>query len=97
MCSDAAGLARSRTRTYEKDGKRKRAFFDEGSDALRAALWAVGPAPRARVFKKKLRKRKCMEIYQGRQPSYMRRLSEKREKRKEKTQTEKEKLAGLFR
>ena len=37
-----------------------------------------------------------MEIYQGRQPSYMRRLSEKREKRKEKTQTEKEKLAGLF-
>ena len=44
MCSDAAGLARSRTRTYEKDGKRKRAFFDEGSDALRAVLWAVGPA-----------------------------------------------------
>ena len=55
MCSDAAGLARSRTRTYEKDGKRKRAFFDEGSDALRAVLWAVGPAPRARVFKRKIR------------------------------------------
>ena len=85
MCSDAAGLARSRTRTYEKDGKRKRAFFDEGSDALRAVLWAVGPAPRARAFKRKnSRKRKFMESYQGRQPSYMRRLSEKREKRKEK-------------
>ena len=28
-------------------------FFDEGRDALRAVLWAVGPAPRARVFKKK--------------------------------------------
>ena len=46
---------------------------------------------------KNSRKRKFMESYQGRQPSYMRRLSEKREKRKEKTQTEKEKLAGLFR
>ena len=27
MCSDAAGLARSRTRTYEKDGKRKNVPF----------------------------------------------------------------------
>ena len=60
-------------------------FFDEGRDALRAVLWAVGPAPRARAFKRKnSRKRKFMESYQGRQPSYMRRLSEKREKRKHK-------------
>ena len=99
MCSDAAGLARLRTRTYEKRRKKKNVpFFDEGRDALRAVLWAVGPAPRARAFKRKnSRKRKFMESYQGRQPSYMRRLSEKREKRKEKIQTEKEKLAGLFR
>ena len=56
MCSDAAGLARSRTRTYEKRRKeKKRAFFDEGRDALRAVLWAVGPAPRARVSKRKIR------------------------------------------
>ena len=53
MCNDAAGLARSRSRTHEKDEKKKMCFFDEGSDALRAVLWAVGPAPRARVFKKK--------------------------------------------
>ena len=39
----------------KKTEKEKRAFFDEGRDALRAVLWAVGPAPRARVFKRKIR------------------------------------------
>ena len=39
----------------KKTEKEKRAFFDEGRDALRAVLWAVGPAPRARVFKGKIR------------------------------------------
>ena len=34
----------------KKTEKEKRAFFDEGRDALRAVLWAVGPAPRARVL-----------------------------------------------
>ena len=39
----------------KKTEKEKRAFFDEGRDALRAVLWAVGPAPRARVSKRKIR------------------------------------------
>ena len=39
----------------KKTEKEKRASFDEGRDALRAVLWAVGPAPRARVFKRNIR------------------------------------------
>ena len=56
MFNDTAGLARSRSRTYEKDRrKQKISLFDEEGDALRAVLWAAGPAPRARVrLRKKL-------------------------------------------
>ena len=98
MCSDAAGLARSRTRTYEKDGKRKTCLFSTKGAMPYELFCGRSGQPLVLVFlRENSRKRKFMESYQGRQPSYMRRLSEKREKRKEKTQTEKEKLAGLFR
>ena len=63
MCGDAAGLARSRSRTYEKDRrKQKISLFDEEGDALRAVLWAAGPAPRARVrFRKWLDKQEMLQ------------------------------------
>ena len=68
MCKGTADLARSRLRTYagtgeEKDGRKKKiSFFDEEGDALRAVLWAAGPAPRARMrFRKWLDEKEMLQ------------------------------------
>ena len=56
LCAATQPALRGQERALtKKTEKEKRAFFDEGRDALRAVLWAVGPAPRARVSKRKIR------------------------------------------
>ena len=54
MCNDAAGLALSRSRTHEKDEKKKMCFFDDENVKRKCAFSTS-------FLEKDSKKRKCME------------------------------------
>ena len=81
MCSDAAGLARSRTRTYEKDGKRKRAFSTKGAMPYELFCGRQGQPLVIVFFRKELEEKQMHGNATGEKgASYMKRLCKKREK-----------------
>ena len=86
LCATTQLALRGQDRALtKKTRKKKTCFFDEESDALRAVLWAAGPAPRARVFRKKLEEKEMHGNATGEKgASYMKRLCKKREQKMKK-------------